>query len=54
MEKAREADEIYSTPTPIPPADATWLDVQSVEVSSIYMSFLEWSIFIGGLGPVHY
>ncbi|XP_021355562.1 cilia- and flagella-associated protein 43-like isoform X2 [Mizuhopecten yessoensis] len=31
MEMARETDEIYTTPTPVPPADATWLNIQSIE-----------------------
>ncbi|XP_033756153.1 cilia- and flagella-associated protein 43-like [Pecten maximus] len=31
MQSAREADEIYTTPTPVPPSDATWLNVQSIE-----------------------
>ncbi|KAK3096042.1 hypothetical protein FSP39_022384 [Pinctada imbricata] len=31
MEKARDSDEIYTTPTPEPPSDATWLQVQELE-----------------------
>lgn len=31
MQAARESDEIYTTPTPVPPSDATWLHVQSIE-----------------------
>jgi hypothetical protein len=32
MEKARESDEIYQTPTPVAPKDATWQQVQEFEV----------------------
>lgn len=32
MEKAQESDEIYRTPTPVAPKDATWQQVQEFEV----------------------
>lgn len=32
MEKAHESDEIYRTPTPVAPNDATWQQVQELEV----------------------
>ena len=38
MEKARDSDEIYTTPTPVPPSDATWLQVQKLEVCYVHLS----------------
>lgn len=35
MEKAHESDEIYRTPTPSAPTDATWQQVQELEVGDI-------------------
>ena len=32
-EEALSQDEIYRTPTPVPAADSTWLQVQELEVS---------------------
>ena len=34
IEKAMEEDAIYSTPTPTPSADSTWLEQREIEVSS--------------------
>jgi len=39
-EEALERDEIYRTPTPEPEMDATWLQVQELEVGDINQSQL--------------
>ena len=36
MEKAMEDGVIYSTPTPTPGADATWLEIKELEVGILY------------------
>lgn len=40
MEKAHESDEIYRTPTPSAPTDATWQQVQELEVGAITLHSL--------------
>lgn len=32
IEQAIETDTIFSTPTPVPAGDATWLEVKEMEV----------------------
>lgn len=41
MEKAHESDEIYRTPTPVAPNDATWQQVQELEVRPTTLHLLQ-------------
>ena len=41
MEKAHESDEIYRTPTPSAPTDATWQQVQELEVGAITLHLVK-------------
>lgn len=46
MEKAHESDEIYRTPTPVAPNDATWQQVQELEVRPTTLHVLQFLLQI--------
>lgn len=46
MEKAHESDEIYRTPTPVAPNDATWQQVQELEVRPTTLHLLQFLLQI--------
>lgn len=53
-DEALERDEIYRTPTPEPELDATWLQVQELEVEFYSVFMIYGSFFCKNLNILEY